>query len=221
QKIKTMLEGVVQRGTARNFRHGFYQIAGKSGTANKVVDGRYTNKTYASFAGYCPAEAPRYSCIVVVDDPQGYAWHFGGSMTAVVKDIADKIAAKDLNMQDYIMASDATPPPGTFPFIRAGHRKELLKLCDDLGVAYRREDLPAAWVRSSIDGEQIAWKDNGEPNPGRVPHVRGMTLKNALFLLENCGLTVTVQGNKGGRVSTQSLLPGTTTHGQAIIITMT
>lgn len=221
QKLKTMLEGVVERGTARRFRHGFYQIAGKSGTANKVVNGRYTNDTYASFVGYFPAGSPRYSCIVVIDSPQGYAWHFGTSVATVVKDIADKIAAKDLAAQDFITAKSSTTLPGTLPLIRAGYRSELLQLCDALGIACRNRELSAVWVRGTINDDYIAWKANDPPQAGKVPQVLGMTLKDALFLLENCGLKVTWQGHKGGRVKTQSLLPDTRlAHGRSITLQM-
>ena len=209
QKLKTMLEGVVERGTARRFRHGFYQIAGKSGTANKVVNGRYTHDTYASFVGYFPAASPRYSCIVVVDSPQCYAWHFGTAVATVVKDIADKIAAKDLAVQDFITAKENTIPQDSFPLIRAGYRKDLWQLCDVLGIAYHHQEPASAWVRSTIDGDHIAWKDNETPEGGSVPRVLGMTLKDALFLLENSGLKVVVQGYKGGRVKTQSSPPDT------------
>jgi cell division protein FtsI (penicillin-binding protein 3) len=209
QKLKIMLEGVVERGTACRFRHGFYKIAGKSGTANKVVDGKYTSDTYASFVGYFPAESPRYSCIVVIDSPQCYAWHFGAAVATVVKDIADKVAAKDLTAQDFIPTKSGTTRLDTFPLIRAGYRDELLQLCDALGIACRNRELAVAWVRSTIDKGHIVWKTNGAPKAGQVPNVLGMTLKDALFLLENCGLKVTVQGYKGGRVKAQSLPPDT------------
>ena len=208
-KLKTLLEGVVARGTARRFGHGFYKIAGKSGTANKVTDGRYTNDTCITFVGYFPVEAPQYSCIVVLDTPQRYAWHFGASVAAVVKDIADKVAAKDLAARRFVTADSPPQASGIFPLIRAGHREELLRLCDSLGIAYDHEDLAATWVRTTTDGDQIVWKDNGSFGQGQVPRVLGMTLKDALFLLENGGLVVTVQGNKAGRVKQQSLLPGT------------
>jgi cell division protein FtsI (penicillin-binding protein 3) len=221
KKLKTMLEGVVERGTARRFRHGFYQIAGKSGTTNKVVDGKYTHDTYASFVGYFPAASPRYSCIVVIDSPQEYAWHFGASVATVVKDIADKIAAKDLAAQDFITAKSSTTPPGIFPLIRAGYRSELLQLCDELGIACRNRDLSATWVRSTINDDHIVWQANDPPKVGQVPHVLGMTLKDALFLLENCGLEVTLQGHKGGRVKAQSLLPDSRlVHGRNITLQM-
>jgi cell division protein FtsI (penicillin-binding protein 3) len=221
QKLKTMLEGVVERGTARRFRHGFYQIAGKSGTANKVINGQYTHDTYTSFVGYFPAESPRYSCIVVIDSPQCYAWHFGAAVATVVKDIADKIAAKDLAAQDFVTATASTMPPDIFPLIRAGYREDLLQLCDALGIACHNRALAATWVRSTIDGDHIAWLANETSEAGKVPNVLGMTLKDALFLLENIGLKVAVQGHKGGRVKTQSLPPDTRpTNSESIALQM-
>ncbi|MHA7877426.1 MAG: penicillin-binding protein [Bacteroidota bacterium] len=209
EKLKTMLEGVVERGTARKFRHGFYQIAGKSGTANKVVNGRYTHDTYASFVGYFPTVSPRYSCIVVVDSPQGEAWHFGTSVATVVKDIADKVAAKDLATQDFISTSSSLEPSDTFATIKAGYQRDLAQLCDVLGVSYYSQEPGATWVRSTIDDDRMVWKPHGTSHAGGVPHVIGMTLKDALFLLENYGFKVTVQGYKGGRVKAQSLPPYT------------
>lgn len=207
QKLKMMLEGVVARGTACRFRHGFYQIAGKTGTTNKMVNGRYTHDTHTSFVGYFPATSPRYSCIVVIDQPQCYAWHFGAAVATVVKDIADKIAAKDLAAQKFVATQDRLPHPGVFPHIKAGNREDLGQICDKLGIAYGLQEIPTTWVHSTVNGDQIVWKPNHTCETDRVPHVLGMTLKDALCLLENCGLAVTVQGPKGGRVNAQSLPP--------------
>ena len=217
KKLRNMLEGVVERGTARRFKHSFYPIAGKSGTSNKVVNGQYTNDTYASFVGYFPVQSPQYSCIVVIDSPQGYAWHFGTSVAAVVKDIADRIAAKDLATQDFIPTKSNAAPLGTFPMIKAGYRSDLSQLCDVLGIAYHNQEPDAMWIRSTVDDDHIVWKPNDTSDVGLVPYVVGMTLKDALFLLENCGLRVVVQGYKGGRVSTQSLHPYTRVVNEAPI----
>ena len=71
--LRYMLEQVVERGTAKNIKNSYYKIAGKTGTAQKLINGRYrTQRYYASFAGYFPAEEPLYSCIVVIDDPKGW-----------------------------------------------------------------------------------------------------------------------------------------------------
>lgn len=95
-KLRSMLEGVVERGTAMRFNQSFYKIAGKSGTANVVVGGKYTSDTYISFVGYFPAERPRYSCIVMMDCPKSRSWHFGGKLASIVENIADKLASQDL-----------------------------------------------------------------------------------------------------------------------------
>lgn len=221
KKLKTMLEGVVQRGTASRFKHSFYQIAGKSGTANKVVNGKYTHDTYVSFVGYFPAQSPRYSCIVVIDSPQNYAWHFGTSVATVIKDIADKIAAKDLTAHRCIAVEKGVQAPAVFPLIKAGYRKTLLRLCNTLNIAYSPEVPVVTWLRSTVKDDRIVWKDNGTPDLGSVPQVLGMTLKDSLFLLENVGLKVVVQGNKGGKIRTQSPLPGTKCNrGQCVVLHM-
>src|SRR5690606_7016079 len=70
--LQSLLEGVVENGTATNIKNDNYKIAGKTGTAQKLIDGRYTQKYYASFAGYFPADHPKYSAIIVIDSPKGF-----------------------------------------------------------------------------------------------------------------------------------------------------
>ncbi len=68
-----MLEEVTNAGgTAAEIQIHGYRLAGKTGTANKVVGGTYSNKDYyASFVGFAPAQDPQLEAIVVVDQPQG------------------------------------------------------------------------------------------------------------------------------------------------------
>lgn len=82
--IKDMLAGVVETGTARNaIQLASYSAAGKTGTAKKVVDGRYSDSAYyASFAGFVPATNPRFAIIVVIDTPKGA--HQGGQVAAPI-----------------------------------------------------------------------------------------------------------------------------------------
>ena len=95
-----MLEGVVERGTAQNINDSYYQIAGKTGTAKHVKNGRYINKYYTSFAGYFPANNPKYSCIVVIDNPKKYRIYGSDVSAPVFKEIADKIYALDMELND-------------------------------------------------------------------------------------------------------------------------
>jgi cell division protein FtsI (penicillin-binding protein 3) len=71
RKAREILEGVVENGTAKNLRNDNFKIAGKTGTA-QIANEKYGYKQgsevsyQASFAGYFPAENPKYSCIVVI-----------------------------------------------------------------------------------------------------------------------------------------------------------
>ena len=94
-ELKECLEGVCQEGTAASlFKNSFYKVAGKTGTA-LVANGKrgYADHIYqSSFAGYFPADKPKYSCIVVIKN-KPYAKNFLGAKVAapVFKELADKV----------------------------------------------------------------------------------------------------------------------------------
>jgi cell division protein FtsI (penicillin-binding protein 3) len=205
EKLRIMLEGVVERGTAKNIKNDYYSIAGKTGTAQKLIGGKYRpQRYYTSFAGYFPADKPLYSAIVVIDDPKGWNSYASGVSAPVFKEIADMIFSQDLDIHD-VFEPALLAEEGTFPMIRAGNFDELKKLCDELGISNHPEGDDLEWVRTSVDNNSITWKPNhGESD--LVPNVRGMTLRDALYLLENKGLKVSVTGS--GRVRKQSVSPG-------------
>ncbi|MEQ8474514.1 MAG: penicillin-binding protein [Marinoscillum sp.] len=202
--IKLMLEGVVERGTASNIRDNRYTIAGKTGTAKKVENGRYTNAYYTSFAGYFPADNPQYSCIVVIDEPKGYQIYGSDVAAPVFKDIADKIYALETNLHEEL-PDNRTKFADVFPVIRSGNQNELQMISNELGIS-NHSNTDANWVTTDVVNHSVFWKNN-EPKPGQIPDVRGMTLRDALYVLENLGLEVNARGR--GRVNAQSLLPGT------------
>ena len=93
--MKNLLVGVVERGTGSNIKNNTYGIAGKTGTStawDAKTKQYIPNTYYASFAGFFPADKPKYSCIVVVKEVQGY----GRTAAApVFKKIADCVVAMD------------------------------------------------------------------------------------------------------------------------------
>ncbi|MBR10308.1 MAG: cell division protein [Rickettsiales bacterium] len=204
RQVKIMLEGVVERGTAQNIKNDKYKIAGKTGTAKKVVNGRYTSNYYTSFAGYFPADKPQYSCIIVIDEPKGY--HIYGSDVAapVFKEIADKIYALETGLHQEL-PEQRDQYAGVFPVIRSGKQDELQMISNQLGISNHSET-ESEWVTTDVVNHSVFWEDN-QPKPDHIPDVRGMTLRDAIYVLENMGLKVDVRGR--GRVDTQSLLPGT------------
>lgn len=201
-KLKMMLEGVVENGTAKGIRGTHYRIAGKTGTAQILENGRYTKKYITSFVGYFPAHEPKYSAIVLIKNPRG--WHQYGSNVAapVFKEIADNIYSRDINL--HLAMEKKYVEPGIFPVIRAGNQEELTMLCNELGIS-NHSSSEEDWVRTSIKGNSINWRKN-TIGQGIVPDVQGMTFRDALYLLEQSGLTVIYEGK--GRVVSQSLTAG-------------
>lgn len=203
-KLKVLLEGVVEQGTAKNIRGTHYRIAGKTGTAQILDNGRYTKKYITSFVGYFPAHQPKYSAIVLIKNPRGW-YQYGSSVAApVFKEIADNIYARDINLHAPIDVKKFAAN-STLPVIRAGHQHELTVLCNELGIS-NHSQTEEEWVRSSVNNTGgVQWKKavNGKDI---VPDVTGMTFRDAIFLLENSGLRVSFEGK--GRVVRQSLPPG-------------
>lgn len=203
RKVKLMMEGVVERGTAKNINHSHYKIAGKTGTAKKAKQGRYVKEYYTSFAGYFPAEAPRYSCIVVIDNPKGYQIYGSDVSAPVFKEIADKIYSLEIDMHE-IEAPKRTYVAKAFPYIKAGKRDELAMICNELGISNHAKTT-TEWVTTDVINQAIYWEGN-KVEFESIPDVRGMTLRDAIYVLENLGLKVKVSGR--GRVATQSMTPG-------------
>jgi len=82
--MRRMLElAVGDGGTAPAARVAGYRTAGKTGTARKLADGRYTNSYIASFSGFAPASDPRIVVAVMIDEPAG-AVYYGGQVAAPV-----------------------------------------------------------------------------------------------------------------------------------------
>jgi cell division protein FtsI (penicillin-binding protein 3) len=203
RKAKKMMEGVVEHGTATNLRNANYKIAGKTGTAQIAKD-KYGYRQgvrisyQASFVGYFPAENPLYSCIVVVNAPSNGVYY--GNMVAgsVFKEISDKVYATRF-FRDYT-PEKADKIVLTAPEVGNGYRDDINEVLRNLKVRYRRT-VDDDWVATRENGDTISLAGIKVQN-GLVPDVRGMSLRDAIYLLENKGLRVRYSGK--GRVLKQS-----------------
>lgn len=203
RKAKKMMEGVVEHGTATNLKNANYQIAGKTGTAQIAKDKlgyrQGTRISYqASFVGYFPADNPIYSCIVVVNAPSNGVYYGNLVAGSVFKEISDKVYAtsffrayKPENSDDKILSA---PEAGN------GYRADINEVLRNLNVRYRRT-ADDDWVATRESGDTIRLT-GVKLQPGLVPDVRGMSLRDAIYLLENSGLRVNYSGK--GRVLRQS-----------------
>jgi cell division protein FtsI (penicillin-binding protein 3) len=203
RKAKKMLEGVVEHGTAMNLKDADYKIAGKTGTA-QIAKGKSGYRSgsgisyLASFCGYFPAESPLYSCIVVVSAPSTAVYY--GNLVAgpIFKEISDKVYATSFFRDYETLKKDdrkySAPDAGN------GYRDDISEVLRSLDIKYRRTSSDS-WVATRESGDTIRLA-TVKTDHGLVPDVRGMTLRDALYLLENSGLRVEFSGK--GRVRRQS-----------------
>ncbi|MEP2667709.1 MAG: penicillin-binding transpeptidase domain-containing protein [Cyclobacteriaceae bacterium] len=203
-KLRLLLEGVVEDGTASNLKNAHYKIAGKTGTAQILENGRYTKKYITSFVGYFPAHDPKYTAIVLIKNPKGWRQYGNNVAGPVFKEIADNIYSRDINLH-MAMEKKKVLEYGVFPVIQAGKQDELTMLCNELGVSNHTKT-DEDWIKAVRNGNSVLW-DKNTAAKDQVPNVKGMTFRDAIFLLEQSGLQVEYDGK--GRVVNQSLTPGT------------
>jgi cell division protein FtsI/penicillin-binding protein 2 len=107
-RMKAILKGVVDEGTGTKAAIKGIPVAGKTGTAQKVVGGSYSHSHfYATFAGFAPVDNPRLACVVVLDDP--HPAYYAGTVAAPVFSEVVGDSLKYLNTQHPPAADDDTP----------------------------------------------------------------------------------------------------------------
>jgi cell division protein FtsI (penicillin-binding protein 3) len=165
--LTTIMEGVVEKGTAKAAQIPGYTIAGKTGTAAKLVDGRYSKQEYnASFVGFVPSRNPVFAIIVVTDSPRA-GTYYGGSVSAP---IFKRIAEAALRHQGVPTSID--PPPAV--------------------LVSRPGSSPAD--RRDIPQFQSTVVQNPAP-ADVVPDVTGMSAREATRMLAQFGMAVRLAGD--------------------------
>ncbi|MCF8462221.1 MAG: transpeptidase family protein [Flavobacteriales bacterium] len=216
-KLKLMMEGVVEHGTASNLKHANYKIAGKTGTAQISKGGSYhKDKSYqASFVGYFPADKPRYTCIVVIDSPTSSVYYGNVVAGPIFKEISDKVYSTQVKMLEEV-ETDPLLANSIIPFSKISEKHDLVKAFETLNIKTDVKDPDAKWALASSDSNSVNIIER-EVIENLVPRVIGMGAMDALFLLENSGLKVSMVGS--GVVRQQSITPGTRTmRGNEIIL---
>lgn len=214
-----MLRAVVDSGTATNLRGADLPIAGKTGTAQILRNGSYKQhgtSYQASFVGYFPADAPKYSCIVVVNGPTMSGIYGNVVAGPVFTEIANKIYSNRLELQQEVHLAQVEGP--RTPVSMSGHSGDLRTALEGLGVPFVQEG-EGEWITTEAADSLVKGHPRRIPSDavGLVPNVLGMGLRDALYILENRGLHVRVQGN--GMVKRQSIQPGSRAFkGSTIVI---
>lgn len=216
KELKNLLNGVFEFGSARHLKSGGQlTMAGKTGTAriaNAIT--QYKDKVYqASFVGYFPADYPLYSCIVVINNPKnGY---YGGAVAGpVFAEIANKIYANGIEMHQSIQTNPLVSDY-TIPRIGNLQSKDAQVIYNKLGFSFH-SDINADYGIAKKAINSMSMNANNLIG-GLVPNLLEMDLKDALYVAENAGLKVQVNG--AGKVKKQSLTAGRScSPGQNIIL---
>ena len=204
-KVKQMMVDVVEYGTATAAKSKYFKIAGKTGTANQVYHSA-VKRQQLTFCGFFPADNPKYSMIVVDWYPHRGATGAGSLSGATFKDIAEHVYAQSPLMQTPpTMRGDTTR--FFAPVTRAGDRKRLETVMNEMEVDFRKSKESGEWVRTQVTNSGVReQKVISAYATDRVPDVTDMGLMDAIFLLENRGLKVISEGV--GAVKSQSLEEG-------------
>lgn len=194
QILQNLLIGAVKKGTAQNIYSEKYSSAGKTGTAKIALEGSYGSEYRASFAGYFPAENPKYSCMVVVSKPKKEIGFYGNIVAApVFKELRDNLFAEE--------AIEIPEIAKTFDHDYIGSSKDLNAIHHLLDYPKYQASQNERWLKSDNKAFQTL-----EFSGDVMPNVKGMVAMDALYLLENMGLEVDFKGQ--GRVIKQSLKAG-------------
>jgi cell division protein FtsI (penicillin-binding protein 3) len=208
-QLHAILDGVVssEYGTGhRALDNPYFKIAGKTGTALMANGSHgYADHIYqATFVGYFPADNPVYSCIVTIKNKPNAAHIYGASVAApVFGEVANRLYA--MTFQKDIPAQPRPVFDSTLQ-IKSGRADELNRILARLHLPVSGTGAARGpYVDPAVSGQTVSLKPVTTAQ-GAVPDVRGMGLKDALYLLESAGLKVKIQGK--GRVVSQSLRPG-------------
>ncbi|NOR87883.1 MAG: PASTA domain-containing protein, partial [Bacteroidales bacterium] len=205
EKLRSMLEGVVLRGTAKSIKNRHYSIAGKTGTAQIAQRNKGYNKTNykASFCGYFPANDPKFSCIVVINNPTS-GYYYGSSVAApVFKNISDRIYSNHVDIPASIQELSINPFPAIY--YKAGATEDYQEIYKEMGLA-PNIDVGSEYVICLPQDDSLHYATRRLPE-NRIPKLIGMTAKDAVYILEDLGLKVQLKGR--GYVKEQSLPVGT------------
>lgn len=205
RQLRQLLEGVVEHGTATNLKGLAYKVAGKTGTAQIISNGRYDKSSHkASFVGYFPADNPQYTCIVVVNAPANGVYYGGSVAGPVFKEIADKVYSTNIHLHKPLQKVEKP----AMPRVKSGSSDDIKYVLNHLSISSHLMNGQAEteWIKASGDVNYISLKEL-DTDVNLVPDVKGMGLRDALYLLENRGFRVLADGY--GAVNYQSLPAGT------------
>lgn len=193
-KIKDFMIGVVEEGTARNARLNNVLIGGKTGTSQKLIEGKYSKNEYnSSFVGFLPADNPQLICLIVINSPK--VGRYGGQVAApIFREIASRIIEADPSL-----IRDES---------RITRNKKTL---DEIFARVEFESESNAQVFLTSNLPEVTKNIKATPNEFKdlelMPDLINLSVREAVTLLNEMNINYKISGS--GKVIEQSIEPGT------------
>ena len=207
KETKEILRKVVTNGTGKAVDSKIVDIAGKTGTTKLSENGYYGRNYYVSFAGYFPADSPKYTIYVGIERPEGIP-SGGGMSGAVFKEIAENITIRESVSNPILPQMDTINE--ILPNIHNGSLKNTLLILSKLDIDSNTDLDKNTWAIAHTDKGEVKFGKTINVETNVMPNVINMGLKDALFILESQGLKVKTTGY--GKVKKQSIAAGTSIH---------
>ncbi|MDO4541887.1 MAG: penicillin-binding transpeptidase domain-containing protein, partial [Bacillota bacterium] len=240
KRVRNILESVVANGTGSKAYISGYRVGGKTGTAQKFIDGAYSRSKYvASFIGFAPANDPKLVCLVAIDEPGSYPV-YGGTIAAPVfqRVVADTLTY--MGVEPQVTEDEIQNTPGDTA--EEALKKEtvmvpsVIGLSKDEAEALLREknftvelsgngdkvdsQLPGALSKAVEGSRVILTLGNSVAASVTVPDLKGKRILECGEILSALGLTMDPQGS--GSAVAQDPAPGAALNrGDAVYVVFT
>jgi len=215
-ELRNYLEGVVTGGTGIGTFIDGYHIGGKTGTAQKVINGVYGEGKYiSSFVGMAPANDPKVTVMITVDEPSNGAYYAAQVVVPYVKPLFTDIF-NNLNNKFSDQNSDQISKDVVIPEVRNMKIADAEKVLKDAKLDFNVDgsgdkviNISPYSGNSVKEGSKINLYTSGDETYNTnvvMPDVRGYSKENVTSLLKNLGITPTFEGS--GAVSKQDISEG-------------
>ena len=200
QEMKKILESVVTNGTGGRGKIEGYKVAGKTGTAEKYVPGKYV----VSYMGFAPADDPKLAILVIIDEPSG-GLIYGGTIAGPVFQKVMEDSLNYLGIEPKIASTEENDNNIKVPDLRNLYIEDAKKILLQNGLSVRVEGegyvvteqvpLPGAEVRRNSTVILKVSDSRTNKDPVTIPNLKGRTVKESTDIINAIGLNIEIIGS--------------------------
>ncbi|MCU7497102.1 MAG: transpeptidase family protein [Ignavibacteria bacterium] len=191
-RIKNLLVGVIENGTAKTAKLDRVTAGGKTGTSQQLINNKYSSSSYnSSFVGFFPADKPKVVCYILVNSPQ--VGRYGGLVAApIFKNVAERLIAADINLISGTKLKDDEKTKF----------EKVITASEKVSQNRKYADVP-----QNSQARNYSVSRPSVLNKSFMPDLSSYNLRDAVAVLLELGIKYKIEGS--GKVVSQSLPSGT------------